>query len=156
MGKARKIEDLDVDGYLADSVEIDPHVINEEFIRIPRDFAYWGHRYAQAYKAQMIAKMERDRTQARLRILVRQSIEDSGKKPTESMVDALVEQEDEWQRSRVAEIEAEAERERLRCLLEALRTKRESLVSLGAHIRQEKEHDPVIRAQLAKKRELGE
>jgi len=151
-----KIHDVEVDEYLSSSVQIEPTTIEEEYIRMPADMAYWGHRYAEAHKEFLKAKMQHDRVLARLRLEMRETLAAEGKKPTESMVDSHVELTKTWLDSKTAEIDAEANREHLRCTLDAIRTKREMLVSLGATVRAEMQANSIIRDQMRGTRVRGE
>jgi hypothetical protein len=59
------------------------------------------------------------------------------------------------QQARAKEVAADAERVRLYGVLDALRSKRDMLISLGAHIRAEMQHDPMIRERAALDREVA-
>jgi hypothetical protein len=146
----KRLHDMDVDDYLRDSVIIEPLALEEEFVRLPSDMAYWGQRYANALRASMIAGIELKRSQALLRIehriqLLDQLADNSKAKVTESMVDSAVELDPMYQVVQLRFVEAEVETVRLKQLLEAVRTKRDALVSLGSHIRAEMRNDPQIR-----------
>jgi len=119
------------------SVTIDEVALNEEYIRLPSDFAYFSELYANSKKAFAEAKLNRDITRSRLRMIARETIEVSGKRATESMVDATVELDPVWLEVKTKEIECEAEAAYLYGVLESLRTKRDMLISLGAHTRAE-------------------
>jgi hypothetical protein len=140
-----KLHDIEVDDYLRDCVRIEPLALEQEYVRLPADFAYWGERYSVAMRTYLQLEEDTKRTTARLWMETREKLTAAGKKPTEAMIDAAMRQEEEHQKAHAALVGAEAEKERLRVVMEAIRTKREMLVSLGATIRQEKEHDPVIR-----------
>ena len=60
------LHDLEVDEYLADCVRLDDVALDEEFMRLPADLAYWTHKYAQAVDAYLRAKFEHERSAARL------------------------------------------------------------------------------------------
>lgn len=143
----KQLHDLDVDAYLADSVQIYPEAIQEEYVRLPSDLAYWGQRYTDALRVFLGAKLDMDRTEARVKILCRAELNAKEGKVTESMVSAAVDQHPDMEKARLALIEAEVEKARLGNVLDAIRAKKDMLVSLGAHVRSEMEHDPLLRDQ---------
>ena len=125
------------DTYLETCVTVDDTVIQEEFMRLPSDYFYWAQQYTNARKDHRLAKLSCDETRARLGIELRLQIENERGKATESMVSAAIDSSAEWVSARTVEIEAESEMVRTQGILEAIRTKREMLISLGAHARAE-------------------
>ena len=140
-----KIHDLEVDKYLADCVTITPEAIQEEFIRVPADLAYWGELHAQAVKVHLTAKMEVERMAAKLAMEYRERMSVEGKKTTEATVEAAVLLDSAYHEARLAAIEAEATRASLRSRFDAVAAKRDMVQSLGAQIRVEMERDPIVR-----------
>lgn len=140
-----KINELNVDDYLLDCVNVEPLQIQEEFVRVPRDLAYWNQRYADAYEAFLRAKVELERTEGMRRLHIRAQLEDAGVKITEALVDAKLSVDEEVYTAKVTLLEAEAAKVRLNGTLDAVRSKRDALVSIGAHIRAEMAGDPSIR-----------
>lgn len=147
-----KLHDLDVDDYLESCVSLYPETLNEEFVRLPADIAYWTHRFGEALRAHLRAKMEAERTRSRLRMEHRVRLEGvkdptTGKpaKATESMVDAAVDTDPAWEATRLAEIEAEVERVRLQGVCRALETKGHMVTALGNQILADKRSDPSLR-----------
>ena len=53
-----------VDAYLYDCVNVEPEALQEEFVRIPADLAYWNERYAQAHREHLLAKLDAERAEA--------------------------------------------------------------------------------------------
>lgn len=145
-----RLNDLEVEDYLQKATEIDPLCIQEEYVRLPADLAYWNQRYAVAYRTHARERLARKRLEALLAIQYRETFADEGKRPTEAMVAAAVSTDERLDAALGREVEAEVEKVRLYGVLDAVRAKREMLVSLGAHIRQEMQHDPTIRAQHAR------
>jgi hypothetical protein len=139
--------DVTVDEFLHNCVMIDPLQIQEEFVRVPAELAYWNEKLAVALRNHLRAKIDLDRTQARLRIEKRVVLAGPGGKVTESMVDSEVEQDKTYQDALEATVAAEVERSRLRGVVEAIQAKRDMLTMLGSHIRAEMERDPLVRAQ---------
>ena len=119
------------------STAIDEMQLQDEYVRLPSDFAYFSELYADSKKAFAETKLERDLTRSRLRMIARETIEVSGKRATESMVDCAVESDPAWLEVKTKEIECEAEVARIYGVLEALRTKRDMLIQLGAQARAE-------------------
>jgi hypothetical protein len=139
----------DVDDYLRDCVRIEPMAIQEEFVRMPADYAFWNERYRTALEAHLLAEAERERVWAGLFIIESQKANPATGKPASiEYAKAAVEGSNAYREVVADAIRAQAERERVRGILEALRTKRDSLVSLGAMVRQEMQHDPTVRTKL--------
>lgn len=147
------LHDLEVDDYLGQCVELYPETINEEFVRLPADLAYWTHKYSEALRAHLKAKLDSEKTRSRLRMEHRTLLEGvkdaaTGKpaKATESMVDAAVDTDPAWEAARLAEIDAEVERVRLQGVCRALETKGHMVTALGNQILAEKRSDPALRS----------
>jgi hypothetical protein len=139
------LHDLEVESYLADCVRIVPEVLNEEFVRLPADLAYWSARYADALRAHLTAKLNLNKVEARAHIECREQLLVEHSRPTESMVEAAVMEYEPLQAARLACIEAEVEKARVGGVVDAIRCKKDMVVSLGATIRAEMEHDPIVR-----------
>lgn len=175
-----KLREIEVEDFLAKSVEIEPMMLEEEFVNLPSQFAYWNARLSEANKTFLRAKIARDQVGARIRMEMKAQHEqqaqtdldaelkasldaqkeaekESGKKkaapkppakakgPTVDDLRAMTDQHPEVRAAVEAELMAEAEYQYMRGVLEALRTKREMLVSLGAHIRAEMSVNPNMR-----------
>lgn len=145
----KPINDLTVEDSLYEAVQIEPLALQEEFIRTPRDLAYWNERYRNANQAFLESKIELERVEARQRIWHRERLVNEGGKVTESMVDAAVAMDDELYAARMEHVKKEVEKTRVNGVLDAIRAKRDSLISIGAHVRAEMGHDPTIRGQHA-------
>ena len=139
-----------------DAVTIEPAVIQEEYVRLPGDLAYWGAQYAAAYKDWQEAKVQRELVTAQLTAEHRVALEAKSKRVTVGEVEAAVTLDQRWVEAKGVEIRAETEKIEVQHVVEALRAKRDMLVSLGAHYRMEMENDPVIRRQRALDREINE
>jgi hypothetical protein len=145
---------MDKDKYLKECLEIDNLALEEEFTRMPADLAYWANQYAEATKAFHLAKIDLDRTEAKLAVHHRVRLADAGVKATESMVTAAVETDDTLYNAKVRLLEAEYLRNQLSGTCEAVRSKRDMLISLGANYRAEMQGDPSIRS-IAKNMRAG-
>lgn len=160
-----RLHDIEVDDYELRCVEVIPETLNEEFVSLSAHIAYWAERRARAYRAYLVAKLERERTVSRLRLTVRETLEAAveeveetlaGPRPkknggakkrsvTESMVDARVLTDPDYLAARQVEIDTEVEEMRIAGVLTALAAKRDALVGLGASLRIEMQHEPAIR-----------
>lgn len=139
------LRDVEVDRYLKECVDLMPEAISEEFSRLSADYAYWNEKYADANREMLQAERHRDKTRAQAYFQKKAAYAQAGTKVTEATLDAEVEVDDLVEKAEVGVIASTAEREHLRGILEALRTKREMLVSVGAHMRAEMQGDPVTR-----------
>lgn len=133
---------MNTDEFLKDSVQIDTLQLQEEYTELPAQLAYWNEQYAKALREYLHAKIARVRLHAKLYFEKRAAL--SGK-VTEASVDAAIETDPRYCNSRDEEADAEAEATRLRGVVESVRTKKDMLVSLGAHIRAEMVGDPSVR-----------
>lgn len=138
-------KEADLERYLRECVQILPEVIEEEYVRFPADFAFWNARYAAAFERWLRLKVERELTYNHLLGEVRAELETIKTKATVSEVESEALRRREFLDAKLAEVQAEAEKVRLYGVMEALRSKREMLISLGAHIRLERSQDPMIR-----------
>jgi hypothetical protein len=136
----------EVEKYLSDCVRIEPMALEEEYVRLPGDLAYWNAEYASAYRRWLEAKIACDAGEGQAAFEWRNQLElDSKGRVTAAEVESRVRVDTEVLRLRRAEAEAEADKVRLYGVLDAIRSKRDMLISLGAHIRQEMENDPMVR-----------
>lgn len=147
------LHDLDLDDYLVECVSIEPAALTEEYVRLPANVAYWSERHARTREALLRAKAAREHTAARVRLEVRERLtlimpDGNGGKaraPTEATIEAHITLDPDYQQVKLAELEAEVAQLRVAGILEALRAKRDSLVGLGATVRQEMQLEPRIR-----------
>ena len=146
----------EVEDYLVASVQIEPMAMQEEYVRIAPDLAYWNDRYAKVLKSFQIAKLEVETTEARLYIQQRNAMLDEGKKPTEAQINTAVTIDPELREVKMELIMAEVEKVRIAGVCDAVRTKRDMLVSLGATMRAEYASEPSIRAQARDVRRVRE
>jgi hypothetical protein len=143
---------MDIEQYLYDSISITPEALSEEFARVALDLAYWNARYADALKAYREAEVQQKRTKAMLYIKHRTLLTETNGKTTEAQVDAAVLLDPSMVEADTNLIATEVEKEKARGVLDAVRAKREMVVSLGAHIRAEMAGDPSLRSNLANTR----
>lgn len=136
------------DPAVARAVSINPADLRREFIELSSIMAYWHAKLADAKDAVTRAKNDRDywrsseyaRARERLEhdeVLRAQADGTKAYRVTEAAVDKALDAEEEWLelQSRLADTELAVDK--LRGVIEALKTKRDMLVSLGAHDRAE-------------------
>lgn len=130
-----------------DTVKVDPLTLDDEFARIASDLAYWSARFAAVLKRHLVSKARRKRIHAELYLEIKNTPPDDGKRVTEDGVKAQIEVHERYQEAVENEIDAEVERERLYGVTEALRAKKDALISLGANRRAEMDGNPRIRSE---------
>lgn len=160
-----KLNEIDVEDFLARCVQIEPMMLEEEFVSLPSQMAYWNERYAQANRTYLQAKIKREGTFARVRLELKAKAEMTSqeaaddkaedkkkaakpKGPTVDDLKAMTDQNPEVRAAVEHELMSEVEYDRLRGVMEALRAKREMLVSLGAHLRAEMAVNPNMREEV--------
>lgn len=135
----------DNDAYLKECVAIEPLAIQEEYVRIPSDLAYWNAQYAKAQREALVAKVNLDVLERELYAVIRGELEAGGARVTEKTIDAGIGRSEAWVEAKHHLAESEAEKAKLYGYLDAVRTKREMLISLGAHLRIEMQGDIRLR-----------
>lgn len=140
--------DVEVTQYLKECVTIEPMALEEEFIRVPSDIAYWGAKWADAQKAANMAKLARDQAEAAIEAEYRTEAATNGEKVTEKMIASRVVSDERMQAVEIALIDAEAEAARAKAFAEAVRSKKDMVISLGSQVRAEMQADPSIRNQM--------
>ena len=142
-------EPVDIDQYLEECTKIEPMALQEEFVRVPADLAFWNGKYANVYQHWLEMKLAREICFAKLwqHHQTQLLINTPKGKATISEVEAAVFQDAEYIDAKVKEITAEGEKVRLYGIMDSLRSKRDMLISLGAHQRAEMGNDPMLRKQ---------
>ena len=142
--------------YLRECITLDDLALDEEFIRMPADMAYWSAQYADALRTYLFAKFEHDRNAARLHLQTKAANEvGMGKKATVGDLEAMVITDPEYERTYLPLLEADVDRARLRGVVDAISTKKDMLQSLGAKLRAEMAGDPIVRREHAERRSGG-
>lgn len=135
----------EIEAFEADSVAIDPLDLNREFTELPPQLAYWNAQLATATQSSMEAKAAKEREEARVLLLVKETAKLSKDKLTVAEVEAKVTMNEDVQDTQDIYIEKEAERLRLKGIVDSIHAKRDMLQSLGAKIRVEMMSDPNVR-----------
>lgn len=132
---------------LTESTQVDPNNIQAEYIRLSGDMAYWSGRYAQTYEAFLTADEAADACKAQLTVAERAApcLLPGEKKPSIEDAKAAVAAHPTYRALKAAAIRAESEKVQFQGIVEAIRAKKDMLISLGATLRQEREDDPVLR-----------
>ena len=123
--------------YLNICVGVDHSSLSDEYMRLPADYAFWNEKYAAVYAEYLQRKSMSEQTKSRRRMELREVLVASGEKVSEARLDSEVSQDEEYIAARFAEIDIEAKMKYLHGILDVLRTKRDMLISLGAHQRAE-------------------
>jgi nitrogenase molybdenum-iron protein alpha/beta subunit len=150
--KTSKLYDVDVDTFLVDAVSINELEIDREIVEISAQLAYWNHRYADATRAFMVAKVDSKRIRSRRQVEIRTDLErkarlsatETGAKSsarpfTEAQVEALVDGDIEVQEAENDLIDAEVNLKRLSGYCDAIRVKADMVRSISARLRAELE-----------------
>jgi len=138
-------ETFDPEKYLEECVRIDDLCLNEEFVRVPADLAFWSARYADAVRNHLMAKHTLTTVESKLHLEHRAAAELTGRKITVGDLQAAVQTDQEYLDAAVAVIESDALRLRLRGNLDAVTAKKDMIQSLGAKLRAEMGADPMVR-----------
>jgi hypothetical protein len=140
---------MTVEDFEESSVSIDPLNLNREYTELPPQLAYWNAQLASATEATMEAKAAMEREKARILLLVKETAKLSKDKLTVAEADARVSLNEDVQDTEDIYIEKEAERLRIKGIVDSIHTKRDMLQSLGAKLRIEMMADPAVREKMA-------
>lgn len=139
----------DLEAYRRACVRVEPEAIQDEYVRVPSDLAYWSEMHANCYREWQLAKFTREQewgaAVTRSRAMLSSERGGSGRGPTVDQVDAVAVTDEGFVKAKRDEVYLEAETKRLAGMVDAVRSKRDMLISLGAHIRAEMERDPLIK-----------
>ncbi len=123
---------------------IAPESVKHEYTLMSASLARQGELLAEASRDAATAKAAKEQRYAEVYIALLEDSEGE-KKPPEAVLKAKVLTNASYQASVQKYIIADYERSKISSDMEALRTKRDMLVSLGAHIRLELRADPSLR-----------
>lgn len=129
---------------VCDSTEIVETNLQGEFVRVGGDLAYYNGRYSDALEMYLKAKHNLKFVAAVSRKRLREEAQAKGTKLTEGALEDLVEVDPAMVACREELIAAEVLKSRVGGIIEAVVTKRDMLVSLGAHVREEMRGQPSI------------
>lgn len=150
------LDNEDLRDYLREAVRIDPLQLQDEYVRLPADYAFFSEVYRRKLEAHLLAEAEMKRVYAGQILLAAERIMPNGKPPTVGQQEALAEESRDYVDVKRAAIFAEADMVEARGVLEAIRTKRDMVIQMGAHVRQEMQHDPAVRERARTSRDVRE
>lgn len=131
--------------YEHECVTVNDADITAEFMRVSSDLATWSHRRVDAQNAEAHAKLHKDEVRARACGTERAHLENTRGKATVADIDAAVTLSPEVHAAEEMLIEASTALGHVRAVCDAVMTKRDMLISLGAQLRAEMAGDPTIR-----------
>src|SRR5262249_46308470 len=94
----------------------------------------------------LMAKLNVEEIESRLWLMYRERLKADGR-TTEKQIESYVTSDEEMHKARIDLIEAEVKKNRTSGIVDAIKARKESLISLGAHVRSELQGDPELRAQ---------
>jgi len=134
------------EAFARECVKLEAENLQGEFVKYTSDLAYWGALLANAKQMESLAKLTKDTTAAELDSTAREVLL-TDKKPTEGAVSAWVTKHPAMQEAEKGVIQTTFEVDRIRAVWEALRSKRDMLVGLGAQQRAEMQHEPSVKVE---------
>jgi hypothetical protein len=142
-----KIHDTDFDDYLVACVAIDENALLAEYMRVGADLAYWSRKHGEAEQAYVLAKANAKRAEGQAYEEARAMLDrdESVTRVTEDRVKFRMPQMGVYTDAHQRLASAARWRAETRGYLDAIHTKRDMLISLGADLRKEREQDPYIR-----------
>ncbi len=128
---------------IAEALSMDPTNIKRDFVQLPGHFAFYGEKAAVAMRSQLRAKAEVKRCRARVYLDFKEDAEveradGTKRKFSEAQLDAMVETHPHVVEAGDELIECEYQKAHAYGELEALRSKRDALVSITGHVRDER------------------
>lgn len=148
----------DPDEFVEECVTIDDSsfvTLNQSYVSLPAYLAYWNNRYASVYRYWTERKTITEQTYAQLANYYRDALQGMNKtRVTLAEVEHQIVLDVNYQQAKAKETMAESEKIRIYGVIDALRTKKDMLVSLGANMRLEMGSDPMIRDQTRIEREI--
>lgn len=142
--------------YAQQCVTIEPLQVQEEYVRVPSDLAHWNGKWTDAIDEDTKAAAERKELKATITLEIRWAKENQleytsadkrtwpVKALTEAVVDSIIQLDPRYLVTLDRERLADVEKTRIAGVIEAIRAKKEMLISLGAHQRLEMERDPQV------------
>lgn len=139
-------QDFQVDldpAVVSEAISIDPQALQSEYVRVPSDIGRYCGLYTDAFELYVVAKARLDDVDSDLRKEYRETPSPSGK-ITEGYIDACVMGDARYRSQRDELVAAEVLKSRVSGIIEAIRTKRDMLISLGADVRGERLPPPSL------------
>lgn len=121
----------------SDSLAIHEHDLTADMTALPGQIAYWSAMFASATEAALEAKAMLEQQEADTSEAFRDQFSSGKEKLTEARLPSLVDRDPDVRAAKTRHIKAEANRLRVKGMLDALFAKRDMLVQVGARQRQE-------------------
>lgn len=121
---------------------IDSSKTEDEMTKVAAHLAYANACEADAHRDYLWAKMELERTEARLMLMLQAT-----EKLPKHLLEAKMKNSEDWHEAMKAKITAEATKKRMQGFAFALAAKRDMLTSIGMRINAELRADPLAAAQ---------
>lgn len=128
------------ESYMKDSVDIDDMDLDNEFIRVSSDLSYWYSKLADATESYQHAKFVREQVHARVysekkKFLHESYMDKKVKPPTVQDIESSVILDEEFSISKEKEIDAESFKLKIYGIVEAVKSKKDMLIQIGANRR---------------------
>lgn len=144
-------EQADLDKQYGDSLDITPEAIEEEYVRCVPHLARQNELYAEAVRRFLHAERAVKKLAAHLYLQFR---EEATKRISEHTLKAMVETDESYQDAKIEAIEAEAAKVKLYGRVEAMRAKKEAIISIGAQLRAEMGGSPQAASEARGRRDV--
>jgi hypothetical protein len=131
--------------FLEESVNIDDLLLDQEFIKLPAQLAYYTAQYADSVRSYLMSKLTVETSRARAHLRLKAEAELGAKKLTVADLDAMTSIDPDYIDAAMELIETDVQRQKLRGIVEAVTAKKDMLQSLGAKLRAEMQGDPMVR-----------
>jgi len=125
------------------SLRIEEANVRQHYLDLPGEVAFWASRAANEANQSMRANYAYKRGRANASEQYRAQAAAVGEKMTESRLSVLVDADGTEASLYDEYLQVEAQHAKSKALLEGMRSKRDMLISLGAHIRQEMQTMPM-------------
>lgn len=121
--------------------------IQHEFMRVASDLARWNQKLAEATEAVQLAEHKLEYVEAHIYHHIRIAAQADGEKISENAIQSRIKLDDLYRAQRDTLIKASKRLLEIKGAVQAIITKRDMLISLGAHLREEMKGDPSIRSE---------
>jgi hypothetical protein len=132
------LQDAELDSFLLRAVQIDRDNLEDEYTRVAADYSYVGELYSRALEAHERARIKLDGVYAAVRGELHANAKALGHRVTERKLDVETNADPSVMQARERMAGCHGRKVFYKLKLEAIATKRDMLVSLGAHARQDK------------------
>lgn len=120
-----------------DLVYVDENNYQQEFIAQPAKYAYWSSVLQAAKRVQSEQENMLEKKHAELYNEAYNRLKESGIKPTKDLIEAQIEQDDEYYQAKQRVSEAEYSAGRINFLVKTLEQRAQMLISFGADQRKD-------------------